>query len=172
MEQRCHLAMVWLTWLGLPLLAGVVGLRAGLLAALVVLSVGIVAQVLYVRWFPLISRWMGYGSVQDTPAGGTAVAAILPTVTLYTANVCPFCRIVRRRLADLQRSGTFEVEEVDVTFRPEIIRAKRLRSVPVLEANGRLLVGNATSAQIAEFLRSAPNAPGPGARAAARPVVG
>jgi len=27
MEQRCHLAAVWLTWLGLPLLA-VVGLRS------------------------------------------------------------------------------------------------------------------------------------------------
>lgn len=159
MEQRCHLAMVWLTWLGLPLLAVVVGLRAGVVAALIVLVLGVLAQVLYVRWFPHISRWMGYGSVQDTPAGGTSIEVPLPKVTLYTANVCPFCPIIRRRLADLQRHGSFEVEEVDVTFRPEIIRAKRLRSVPVLEADGRLLVGNATSAQIAEFLRSASTPP-------------
>jgi len=75
-------------------------------------------------------------------------------VTLYTANVCPFCPIIKRRLAELQRHNRFEIEEVDVTFRPEIIRAKGLRSVPVLEANGRLLVGNATSARIAEFLRT------------------
>ncbi|HEX7486283.1 MAG TPA: glutaredoxin family protein [Vicinamibacterales bacterium] len=155
MEQRCHLAAIWLTWFGLPLLAVVVGLRAGLVTALAVLGLGILGQVLYVRWFPHISRWLGYGSVADTPAAPPSMAAHLPHVTLYTASVCPFCPIIRRRLAELQRQSQFDVEEVDVTFRPEIIRAKGLRSVPVLEADGRLLVGNATSAQIAEFLRTA-----------------
>ncbi len=155
MEQRCHLAAIWLTWLGLPLLSVVVGLRLGLAAAVAVLAIGVAGQVLYLRWFPYMSRWMGYGSVADTPADPAMLAASLPRVTLYTANVCPFCPIIRRRLAELQRHTRFEVEEVDVTFRPEIIRAKGLRSVPVLEANGRLLVGNATSAQIAEFLRTA-----------------
>jgi hypothetical protein len=58
---------------------------------------------------------------------------------------------------ELQRQGGFEVEDIDVTFRPEIIRSKGLRSVPVLEANGRVLVGNATSARIAEFLKTAAN---------------
>jgi glutaredoxin len=152
MEQRCHLAAVWLTWLGLPLLALVVGFRAGVVAAIVTLAVGIAAQILYLRWFPYMSRWMGYGSVADVPAAPMPGASPLPRVTLYTANVCPFCPIVRRRLADLQQQHPFEVEEVDVTFRPEIIRAKGLRSVPVLEAAGHVLVGNATSAQIAEFL--------------------
>jgi len=80
-----------------------------------------------------------------------------PHVTLYTANVCPFCPIIKRRLAELQRQHRFAIEEVDVTFRPEIVRAKGLRSVPVLEANGRRLVGNATSAQITEFLRAGPS---------------
>jgi CBS domain-containing protein len=47
------------------------------------------------------------------------------------------------------------VREVDVRFRPTIVRAKGLRSVPVLEANGGTLVGNATAAQIAEFLKNA-----------------
>lgn len=155
MEQRCHLAAVWLTWLGLPLLAVVVGLRAGWIAAVAVLGVGIVGQVLYIRWFPSLSRWLGYGSVTDEPADVKVRAARVPRVTLYTANVCPFCPIVRQRLADLRRQSQFEIEEVDVTFRPEIIRAKGLRSVPVLEANGRLLVGNATSAQIVAFLNSA-----------------
>ena len=155
MEQRCYLAAVWLTWLGLPLLAVLVGLRLGLVAALFVLAVGIVGQVLYLRWFAYISRWIGYGSVADTPADPAAMAGQLPRVTLYTANVCPFCPIIRRRLAELQRQNPFDVQEVDVTFRPEVIRAKGLRSVPVLEANGRLLVGNATTAQIAEFLKGA-----------------
>ena len=147
--------MVWLTWLGLPLLAVVVGIRVGLVAAVTVLLAGIAGQVLYLRWFPHISRWMGYGSVADSPPGPAPMPAALPRVTLYTANVCPFCPIIKRRLADLQQQFPFEVEEVDVTFRPEIIRAKGLRSVPVVEANHRLLVGNATSAQIVEFLRTA-----------------
>ena len=157
MQQRCYLAAVWLTWLGLPLLALVVGLRVGLVAALAVLLVGIVGQILYVRWFPYVSRWAGYGSVADTPADPGLRLTQLPPVTVYTANVCPFCPIVKRRLAELQRQSQFEVEEIDVTFRPDIIRAKGLRSVPVLEANGHLLVGNATSKHIAEFLRQAAN---------------
>jgi hypothetical protein len=45
-----------------------------------------------------------------------------------------------------------------VTFRPDIVRAKGLSSVPVLEANGQVLAGNATSAQIAAFLDHARNA--------------
>src|SRR5512147_3040950 len=141
MEQRCQLAAVWLTWLGLPLLAVVIAIRLGVVAALAALAVAIAGQVLYLSWFPYISRWMGYGSVDDTPADPRQLAAHLPRVTLYTANVCPFCPIVKRRLAELQRHSRFEVVEVDVTFRPEIIRAKGLRSVPVLEADGRLLVG-------------------------------
>jgi glutaredoxin len=155
MEQRCRISMVWLTWLGLPLLAVLVGYRTGMVVGLVVLAVGVVGQVLYVRWFPNISRLMGYGSVADTPTAAVPTSGPLPGVTLYTANVCPFCPIIRRRLADLQRQSSFEVREIDVTFRPEIVRAKGLRSVPVLEANGQILVGNATSAQIAAFLENA-----------------
>jgi hypothetical protein len=45
--------------------------------------------------------------------------------------------------------------EADVTFRPGLIREKRLRSVPVVEVNGRTRVGNATSAQLAELLAGA-----------------
>ena len=152
MEQRCHLAAVWLTWLGIPLLAIVIGLRAGWLGALFVLVVGVAGQLLYLRVFPRLSRWLGYGSVADEPAPPVAAPTPWPDVTFYSASVCPFCPIVRRRLADLQSQHPFEVKEVDVTFRPEIVRSKGLRSVPVLEANGRILAGNATSSQIAEFL--------------------
>jgi glutaredoxin len=156
MEQRCHLAAVWLTWLGLPLLAIAAGARLGLAAAGAVLLTGILGQILYVRWFPHVSRWLGYGSVADVAAPPSSEPEVrLPRVTLYTANVCPFCPILKRRLAELQRQMGFEVDEVDVTFRPDVIRAKGLRSVPVVEADGRLLVGNATSAQLADFLRGA-----------------
>jgi glutaredoxin len=167
MKQRCYLAMVWLTWLGVPLLALVVGWRisatsglgVGVAAGLIVLLVGIAGQVLYIRWFPFLSGSMGYGSVADTPADPAPTTIQVPRVTLFTANVCPFCPIIKQRLADLQRQSPFELEEIDVTFRPEVIRAKGLRSVPVLEANGRQLVGNATSKQIAEFLRTAADLP-------------
>jgi glutaredoxin len=155
MEQRCHLSMVWLTWIGLPLLAGLVAVRAGWVLAGVVLVVGVVGQVLYIRWFPHLSRWLGYGSVVDVPAGPGAKVEPIPVVTIYTANVCPFCPIVKSRLTELQRRWGFDLRVVDVTFRPEIIRDKGLRSVPVVEANGRLLVGNATSEQLVAFLTDA-----------------
>ena len=158
MEQRCHLAMVWMTWLTLPLLAIVAGATSGLMAGVIVLAAGIVAQVLYVRWFPALSRWIGYGPVLDSPAGASSAWTKPARVTLYTASVCPFCPIVRERLKALQREHSLEVDEIDVTFRPEIVRSKGLRSVPVLEANGQFLVGNATSAQIADFLGKAPEA--------------
>jgi glutaredoxin len=145
--------MVWLTWLGLPLVAIVVGMRMGWIPAIVVLGVGVAAQILYVRTFPRLSRVMGYGSVDDVPAAGTP-ARVSSRVTLYTASACPFCPIVRRRLTDLQKSMGFELHEVDVTFQPQIIRAKGLRSVPVIEANDRVLVGNVTSQRLAEFITS------------------
>jgi glutaredoxin len=164
LAQRCHLSMVWLTWVGLPLLAVLAAVRlaattgriwVGVISGIFLLAVGAAGQALYVRWFPRLSTAMGYGSVADVPEDKAPVKAALPAVTLYTASVCPFCPIVRRRLDDLQRRYGFEVREVDVTFRPQIVRAKGLRSVPVLEAGGLLLSGNATSAQIVEFLERA-----------------
>lgn len=164
MEQRCHIVMVWLTWLGLPLMAALVGFSVGssarsaglgVVSGFFVLVVGALGQVLYVRAFPRLSRAMGYGSLTDVPAADMPAPKTLPAVTLYTANVCPFCPIIRRRLADLQRQFGFQLQEIDVSFRPELVRNKGLQSVPVLEANGQFLVGNATSAQIVEFLRRA-----------------
>jgi hypothetical protein len=78
MEQRCHLAAVWLTWLGLPLLAVVVGFRVGPVAGLGVLAAGFLAQVLYLCFFPHISRWLGYGSVADVPAPAMPRGTPLP----------------------------------------------------------------------------------------------
>jgi glutaredoxin len=161
MEQRCHIGMIWLTWIGLPILAVVVAWRRGWFIGLVVLAVGVLAQVLYVRLFPHLSRFMGYGAVRDTAAAPDDLIPANLHVTLYTANVCPFCPIVKRRLVDLQSAHGFDLENVDVTFSPEILRARRIRSLPVLEANGRTLIGNATSAQIADFLRAAAVQPFP-----------
>jgi glutaredoxin len=152
-EQRCPLVNVWLAWVGLPLLALVVGIRAGWIVGVVVLAAGVVFQMLYVLSFPRVSRLLGYGSVDDVPATSAASPATsVKRVTFYTASACPFCPIVRRRLVALQENSGFELEEVDVTFRPDLVRAKGLKGVPVVEANGQLLVGNATSQQLAAFL--------------------
>jgi len=160
MKQECPLAFVWLTWLGLPPLALIIGLSQGWPAAVFVLLVGVIAQIAYIRWFHRVSRWIGYGSVADVPAERATLGRTTPRVTLYTANVCPFCPIVTRRLIQLKHLVSFELEEVDVTFRPQIVRQMGLRSVPVIEAGGRFLVGNATSAQLAAFLTEATQGPG------------
>jgi glutaredoxin len=155
MKQECPISFVWLACLGLPLLALILWLSQGWLAAIFVLLVGIVGQMAYIHWFPRISRWIGYGSVKDVPAEHTTENIAAPKVTLYTANGCPFCPIMKRRLIELKQQMSFELNEVDVTFQPQIVMQKGLRSVPVIEAGGRYIVGNATSAQIAAFLTEA-----------------
>lgn len=47
MEQRCHLSAVWLTWLGLPAVALTVAWRHGWTAAVIVVTVGVLGQVLW-----------------------------------------------------------------------------------------------------------------------------
>jgi glutaredoxin len=155
MEQRCHLSMVWLTWLGLPALAVLVGVRVGWIVAAVVLAAGAAGQLVYMRCFPALSRLMGYGSVADVPADSLPAPSGRVQVTLYTANVCPFCPIVKRRLEALRERVPFDFYETDVTFQPQVIRDKGLRSVPVVEVNGRFLVGNATTQQLAALLAEA-----------------
>ena len=157
LKQQCPLALVWLTWLGVPALALYIGLSQGWLAAVFVMVVAVVAQLAYLRWFPRLSRFLGYGSVADVAAPSPPTAP--PRVVLYTASVCPFCPIVRRRLNELRATLGFTLEEVDVTFRPQVVREKGLRSVPVVEAENRLLVGNATSAELSAFLAEAARRP-------------
>jgi glutaredoxin len=155
MKQECPLAFVWLTWLGIPALAVLVGVYSGWPYAVLTLLVGVVVELGYIRAFPRLSRMMGYGSVADTPArAGPALPGHLK-VTLHTANVCPFCPIVRERLSALRQRLGFELEEVDVTFRPELVRKQGIRSVPVVRAGDAILVGNATSAELVSFLAGA-----------------
>ena len=152
MKQQCYLVNVWSTWLLLPVLAIGMGIYAGWLAGLVVLVAGVFAQIYYIRVFPRVSRWLGYGSVEDVAAESASQPQTASRVTLYTASVCPFCPIVKRRLIELQRSLRFELVDVDITFQPSLIKEKGIRSVPVVEMDGRYWVGNATSAQLLGFL--------------------
>jgi glutaredoxin len=159
-EQQCTITSIWLTWLLIPVLAIFMGWRAGWPTGVVMAVVGVLFQMWYVRIFPRVSRAIGYGSVEDrAPDAGSSIPADVPLVTIYTASACPFCPIVKRRLSDLQQQQhRFDVREIDVTFRPELVRAKGIRSIPVVEVNGRTLVGNATSAQLADFLRNSTTA--------------
>ncbi len=152
MKQQCYLYNVWFTWLGIPALAILMGIYAGWWASPFVLLAGAFAQIAYVRIFPKVSKYLGYGSVDDIAPESPKGSHTVSKVTLYTANVCPFCPVVRRRLVELQRTMGFDLSEVDVTFQSGIIRQKGIRSVPVVEADGRLWVGNATTAQLVSFL--------------------
>jgi hypothetical protein len=74
---------------------------------------------------------------------------------LYTANVCPFCPIIKQRLVELQRTFGFELSEVDISFHPGLVKQKGIKSVPAVETDGRLWIGNATTAQLVSFLTNA-----------------
>ncbi len=143
---------MWLTWISIPALAIGIGLLQRWWFGIIVLLVGVIAQILYIKVFPHISRLLGYGSVEDVMVENTPETKTISRVTLYTANFCPFCSIVKQRLIELQYRMGFELEEVDITFRLGHIRSKGPRSVPAIEKGERYLIGNATSAQLVEFL--------------------
>ncbi|MCZ7568273.1 MAG: hypothetical protein M5U01_06775 [Ardenticatenaceae bacterium] len=47
----------------------------------------------------------------------------------------------------------FDVEEVDLTLKPDLLVAKGIRAVPVVAAGEQRLVGHATSEQRAALIR-------------------
>jgi glutaredoxin len=157
MKQQCHITFVYLS---LIMLVGglVLFLVRGdfLQAASWIIFVPFFLW-LYVRYFPLISRYVGYGSVEDQPAVQTTKVAA--NVTLYTGLGCPFCPLVKKRLKDLQARMGFDLREVDVTLKPDVLISRGIRALPVVEVAEKRLVGNATSEQLAKLIaeNSAPN---------------
>jgi hypothetical protein len=77
---------------------------------------------LYVKYFPSLAKFMGYGSVADKPA--TTLQSSKARVILYTGVGCPFCPIVEKRLTELQKKMGFELSEIDVTLKPDILIKK------------------------------------------------
>jgi len=159
MKQQCHIGVVYGSWL--VLIGGLIFylMRGNVLQA--VLWVGFIALFLwlYVRYFPSLSRFMGYGSVADQPAKDVRLSK--GKVVLYTGIGCPFCPLVKRRLSELQSKMGFELSEIDVTLKPDVLIAKGIRALPVVEVAEARWVGNATSEELATFI--ATNAPGEGA---------
>jgi len=149
-KQQCYLAMIYLNWI---VLAGVLGFfifKGFYVLALAWLALVPLAMWAYIRVFPSLSQFMGYGRVDDQPA--QRLGRVPTKVTLYTALGCPFCPVVKRRLMALREQMEFSLEEVDVTLDPGLLIAKGIRAVPVVEAGDRRLAGNATSEQLAELI--------------------
>ncbi len=155
MPQQCPVAFLYLTWavylIGLICLAvrGQYGFATGWAVAVPA------ALWLYVRLFPRLSPYLGYGRVDDAPASLQNTQAA--SVTMYGAVGCPFCPIVRRRLEVLRGEMGFDLEYVDVTVRPAILASKGIKSVPVVEVGERRIVGNATSEQLARLISEQQN---------------
>jgi glutaredoxin len=102
------------------------------------------------RYFPSLSRFLGYGRVNDQLPVRIVRAPV--AVRFYSFFSCPFCPIVLQRLEALQKEMDFTLERIDVTLHPQLVMSKGIRSVPVVEVGDRRLVGNATSEQLAAFV--------------------
>jgi glutaredoxin len=114
-----------------------------------------IVQWAYIRVFPRVSRYLGYGRVDDQQAEAAGHAPI--KVTLYTALGCPFCPIVEKRLEALRKEMGFTLEKVDVTLRPNLLTSKGIYSVPVVEVGDRRLTGHTTSNELAEAILAEQN---------------
>ncbi len=150
MKQQCNITFVYGSWV---ILLG--GLAFYVIKGEYVQAVFWVVFILlalwaYVRFFPKISRYMGYGSVDDQPAKEVQSADAI--VTIYTGVGCPFCPIVKTRLVDLQKRMGFSLKDIDVTLKPDLLISKGIRALPVVEVGNATLVGNATSEQLAKMI--------------------
>ena len=150
MKQQCHIAMIYLSWA--VYLGGLVVLVSYSHWALAALWLAIVPAIewLYIRKFPSFSASMGYGPITDRPADALTPAPV--KVTLYTALGCPFCPLIEQRLDTLRKSMNFTLEKIDVTLRPDLLASRGIRTVPVVEVQGRLLTGLASTRDLVEAI--------------------
>lgn len=154
LRQECPLIFVWLSVLLYVALLAYFLVRGDILWAAAWLVGAPLLQWLYIRTFPSTSRFMGYGRVDDrAPKREAAPPAAASAVTMYTSALCPFCPIVKRRLRSLRERMAFELEVVDVTTKPDIVKEKGIRALPVVEVDGRIHVGNATTEQLAALIQ-------------------
>jgi hypothetical protein len=107
----------------------------------------------YLRFFPLISTWKGYGTVDDKLPSSLKKSSV--EVTYYFLLGCPFCPIVEQRLKALRDKMDFGLTRIDLTFRPEVAANRGIRSVPVVEVGADRIIGNATTEQLARLIGGA-----------------
>ena len=150
MKQQCHISFVYGSWIILLLGFIYYVIRGSYLQAGFWIFFIMLFLWLYVRYFPLIARYLGYGSVADRQPA--QIQPVTAEVTLYTGLGCPFCPLVKNRLRELQTTMGFSLNEIDITLRPEVLIQKGIRALPVVEAGTAQWVGNATSEQLAAFI--------------------
>ena len=149
-RQECSVVGLIFSWLVYPGVAAWLAYAHGWVAAAVwLIMLPVVRWALY-RYFPSVSRFLGYGRITDTIPASVPRAAV--PVTFYSFFSCPFCPIVLQRLLALQKEMGFTLAQVDVTRQPQLLMSKGILSVPVVEAGGRRLVGNASTEQLAELI--------------------
>ena len=153
MKRQCHISMIYLTWAMYAGGLAYLGWRGQWVLALFWLAGVPLFEWLYIRKFPSLSRLMGYGRIVDE--GAEAAGNTPVKVVLYTALGCPFCPLIEQRLEDLRRQMGFTLEKIDVTLRPDLLAAKGIRSVPVVEAGARLLFGLVTTKELAGAIAEA-----------------
>lgn len=148
--QQCSVPGLALSWVAY--LAGLVYLVYqrnwvwGLLWLVLVPS----ARLALFRYFPSVSRFLGYGRVDDERPLHVNRAPV--AVAFYSFFSCPFCPIVLQRLEALQKEMDFTLEKIDVTFNPQILISKHILSIPVVEVGSHRLVGNATTGELARLI--------------------
>ena len=138
-----------------PLLAYVFGLALfvytrNVLGVVLWLVVAPCLKWTYIMLFPRISHLRGYVRVEDkTPAH---IGKSQVEVNYYSFVGCPFCPIMERRLEALRKEMGFTLNRIDVTLKPQVLTAKGIRSVPVVEVGENRLVGHATTEQLVELI--------------------
>jgi glutaredoxin len=155
-EQQCNVAGLALGWIGYAAGLGYFTYRHQWVVALLWMTgVPCLRWALY-RFFPHISRFLGYGRIADTfssvPPLHPGPQAAPVAVTFYSFFSCPFCPIVLARLEALQKQMGFRLETIDVTLKPQTLMTKGIRSVPVVEVGEHRLVGNSTTEQLAALI--------------------
>ena len=155
-RQQCSIVGLALGWIGYALaVAYFTYRRQWVLAVLCTVGVPSVRWGLY-HFFPRISRFLGYGRIDDRLGSDSllrsSTRAAPVTVNFYRFFSCPFCPIVLARLQALQEQMDFVLTTIDVTLKPQVLAAKRIRSVPVVEVGEHRLVGNSTTEQLAALI--------------------
>jgi len=152
-KQQCYVAGLALGWIGYAV--GLAYFSYEREWALVLLWM---AGVPCLRWapfyfFPHISRFLGYGRIMDKlapiPPPHANPSATPVAVNFYRFFSCPFCPSVLARLQALQKQMGFTLEIFDVTFKPQMLLTKGIKSVPVVAVGDQRLVGNSTTEQLA-----------------------
>jgi hypothetical protein len=155
-EQQCTVAGLALSWLGYAAGLAYFCYRLQWVAALLWM-VGVPS----LRWalfhfFPQLSRFLGYGRILDklapVPAQHANPSDAPVAVNFYSFFSCPFCPIVLARLLALQKQMGFTLKTFDVTLKPQMLMARGIRSVPVVEVGDHRLVGNSTTEQLAGLI--------------------